>query len=342
MPKKDKDNDDEIFKEPEDNRLKKTQPKEEEGEQSIPLKMGKSVWGSERIEVPNFDKVKNKFPLPDGHVLGIICGASGSGKSYMLLSVVPQFGKLSQVMIHSLIIGNPVYMAVEAYCKDRGIKYGFSSNPEDSKNMIEEFISEKPDNTWALNVFDDFNQGSQSRTNPYNQVQIMSYMMLRNYSCHSFCITQNYTNVNTLARNNCNMLITFHTKDKYGIWSCAKDFENLTGRTQDEFMQLYKQILPVKHSYILVSDDKVYIHIPKKTEGLEEVDFGDSSKTDDNEEDTEDKKLSSLVHVASDNPTKTNLKNLVRYIKVIANEQGVSLPKMIKHVNDVYNLDIEF
>lgn len=329
--------DNSIFDPPEDPRLKAKKEEQEDETPKIPLKLGKSDWGGVRIDVPHFEKVKNHFPLPDGHILAIIIGASGEGKSFQLLSLVPCFGKLSQVMVHSLIVGNPVYMALETYCKEKGIKYGFSSDPDSSKTMIEEYIADKPEGTWSLSIFDDYNSGSRSFTDQFNKVQNMAYMMLRNYSNHSICLTQEFHNVPILARNNVNMLIAFRMKGRSSVWGTSKAFNNLTGHSEDQFMRLYDQIRTVKHAYIMIVENKTYVSIPNKTSGLEEVEF----ESDTSEEIPDDDKLDSLISTTEDNPTKTNKKNLVRYIKILANQQGIPLEKMVNMVNVKYAVSIE-
>lgn len=330
-----------VFKEPIDKRTQQKDKKERPPPQ-FEYSLGQSVWGGDRIDIPETPKVPNKFPLPQSHILGIIVGASGEGKSWVLLSLIPCMANLSQVCVCSLIIGNPVYMALESYCNDKGIKYSFASEPEEAKAMIEANINEKEPGTWAVNIFDDFNTGSNTRTNPFNQTQNMSYMMLRNYNCHSICLTQSYTNVSTLARNNANLLVCFRMKEKYSIWSISRDFSNLTGKSDEQFLKLYKQITLVKHSYIMVSEDKTYVYMPDKTQGLELVDWGDEAAEEEEFYLTkEDPKLTELVEIARSQPIKTHLKNLVRYIKILANENETTLPKMIQEVNRIYSIQIQ-
>lgn len=244
-------------------------------EEVVPApKIGKSTWGGKRLLIEEHAPVKNKFPLPDGNVMGLITGYAGSGKSYILLSLITQFGNLSQIIVLSKIVGNPIYTAIEGWCQQNKIQYGFASEPNSGAKLIEDMIVQKPMDTWSLIIFDDFNEGSShSRDNKYNKVQIMSYQMLRNFNCHFITITQAYTGVNTLVRNNVNLLILFGMRQRHAIDAAAIDFENLTGKTNDEFREVYKMVLKEKHAYVLARVDGVYIYLPSHGEQLTEVTF---------------------------------------------------------------------
>jgi hypothetical protein len=293
---------DEIFKLPEDPRTKKgsSSSASEDAQtkelmrQMPPLEMETSVFGTPKISMPNFTKVVNQKPLPDGPVMGLILGQTGTGKSFLLLSLIPLFGQLSQVVVCSLIVGNPIYLRIAQWCKANGIDYGFASDPTTARKTIEGMIAKRKEDTYCLCIFDDFSQASASKNNEYNNVMIMSYQLLRNYGCHCIAMTQDYTNIPTLCRTNMTFLVAFKAKNKYGIWSMAKDFINMTPYTSDHFMSVFRVIQTSEHGFMLVAEDKVYIYIdsgPNQTKGVQEIEFdtGDTpvNPQEENDEDEE-------------------------------------------------------
>lgn len=237
-------------------------------------KLEKSSFGGSRIVIPKKEKVKNKFPLPDDHVMGCIVGASGSGKTYILLSIIPLITKLKYLIICSKIIGNQVYEGINSYCNDNNIEYKFSNEVEEASDEIEKVINKKKSNEYFLIIFDDFcPSNSYSRSEPHTRLVIQTYQMLRNFKCHAITITQSYTGVPTLVRNNLNLLIVFKMNQTNSINRCALDFSNMTGRTDKEFYELYKEILKEKYSYILINDVSIYLYKPSNGEILNEVRF---------------------------------------------------------------------
>lgn len=269
--------------EPDDKRITNRHVNEEA---MPPPKFGRSQWGGKRLLIDDVKPIKNKFPLPDGHVMGLIVGSAGQGKSYITLSLITQFGSLSQVIILSKIVGNPIYTAIESWCKSENIQYGFASEPNTGAKLIEDFITAKPAGTWCLCIFDDFSEGnSYSRDNKYNKLQIMCYQMLRNFQCHFLTITQSYTGVNTLVRNNMNLLVLFTMRQRRAIDLAGLDYENLTGHSIEEFKSIYKMVLKEKHAYLLVKNDETYIYRPSQGEQLSQIDY--DSESDENEESDE-------------------------------------------------------
>jgi archaellum biogenesis ATPase FlaH len=256
--------------------------------------METSVFGKPKISMPNFTKVENQKPLPDGAIMGLILGQSGTGKSFLLLSLIPLIGQLSQVVICSLIVGNPVYLRIAQWCKANKIDYGFASDPSTARKTIEEMINKKKEDTYCLCIFDDFSQASASKSNEFNNVMIMTYQLLRNYGCHSITLTQDFTNVPTLCRNNCTFLVAFKAKNKFGLWSMSRDFENMTHYTSDHFMSVYRLVQTSEHGFIMVSEGKVYVYLdsgPSKTQGVQEVQF-DTGNTPQEEEEPDEEEAS--------------------------------------------------
>lgn len=261
------------FEEPKDERCIK---KDDEEKKLPPVKLTSSYFGGKRIEIETHEQVENKTPLPKGFVGGVICGSSGEGKTYLMLSLITQFTKLSQIMVLTKIVGNPVYNAIEAYCLNNKIKYGFASEPEDAAELIESYVKEKEEGTFSLTIFDDFNNGSShSRDDKYNKLVIMTYQLLRNYNNHCLTVTQSYVGVNTLIRNNMSFLVLFRMKSKPAIQRACTDWTNMTGKDDDKFYKIYNLVMKEKHAYLLVNDTGTYVYLPSEGEQIQKIQFND-------------------------------------------------------------------
>lgn len=275
MPRKKKDNDIlEMKKERFDIIKPQEIPQEEEKIKfSVPIPQIKpSMFGGDLIVANTQKEVKNKFPLPNGFIGGVICGSSGEGKSYLVLSLISQFSKLYSVIVLTKIHGNAVYTALEGYCESKGIKYYFADSPEDGAQTIERVINEKPDDKWNLTIFDDFSNGSSHNCDDkYNKLSIMTYQMLRNYGNHTLYITQSYVGVNTLVRNNMSFCVLFRMKSTPAIDRAMVDVANMTDYQPEQVKSIYNKVLQEKHAYMLVSDGRIFIYLPSRGEQLIEV-----------------------------------------------------------------------
>ncbi len=223
------------------------------------------IFGGQRIAVKHGHEVENKAPLPNGHVLGCIVGASGTGKSTIVCSLIPKFGHLTQVMVFSKVIGNAVYDAVEQYCDSQGIQYGFASDPEEGAELIERFIEQKGPEDYSLTIFDDFSRGnSQSREEPHNRLQNTVFQVLRNYRNHALVISQSYTGVPTLVRNNTVLQILFRMRGEPSTRSAATDFENMTGIPAEVFRQLYAFVQKEPHGFLMCNARDIFLYLPEQ------------------------------------------------------------------------------
>jgi hypothetical protein len=246
-----------------------------------PVKMEKdSTLGGDRIVVPHEPDIQHLSPyLPKGFLCIVINGMSGCGKTHLMLSFLPNIANLKYVFICSLIQGNPVYKEIEKWCDQTGRIYGMSTLPSTAKSSLESMISDKEPEDWGICIFDDFTQGSNSRTDPYNQCMFMVSSMLRNYKFHSMYITQASQNVLTLTRTNRNVFVTFLQQTKSAKDTARKDFVGSSLCSNEQFDQLYNEMHKAKHSYIMMvssgDTNKLYAYIPGLTgKTAEEVHFG--------------------------------------------------------------------
>lgn len=316
----------------------KQQDKKEEKE--TPLTFQPSYFGGKRINVPYENKISNGAFLPKGHLQIEIIGCQGSGKQTYLLSLIPQL-KLSQIAIFSLIIGNPVYKEIEKYCKQSGIEYFFSSDIDEAKSILENMVEKKSDNDYGLIVFDDFNEMTTQRTNPYMKIVNMVNGMFRNFRFHIGVIQQQPTNIQTLFRTNANTRVLFKTNEKFGLESIKKDFVINTGHSEDDFDELYSIVRKVPFSFLQINqDDKIFIYVNGQMNTLQEVDFSDNQ---DLKNDDELNKLCSAYVL----PQKTSMdvrkhnqvkSKLVEYIKYLINTK-IDKEKIEQYCKQKYGIE---
>lgn len=230
----------------------------------------------------------NSKYLPNGHLCFNIIGCSGSGKSHVLLSLIPQIANLSQIIICSLITNNPVYDAIERYCESQNpsIEFAVLNDPQTATATIEEMIENKPEKTNGFIILDDFSTQASGRNDPYNKCAAEVSALLRNYGYHSAFITQSATNIPTLFRNNSNVRIVFQMNDTYAIQSIRRDMIGCgVVKDREEFDELYKLVQETEHAFLMMvnkggQNNKLYIYLPRNgREEVEEVVF-DSEQYD--------------------------------------------------------------
>ena len=245
-------------------------------------KLSPSYFGGQKIEIIDTPKIKNNFPIPHGHCMSTITGCSRSGKTYILLSLIPLFTDLKYLIIASKIIGNPVYRGLESYCNDENINYYFTHDPLELREIIENIVGNKSVKEQALIIYDDFNPScGYSRTEEHSSVMIQSYQMLRNYNFNIITITQSYTGLPTLVRNNTNLLILFKMMQKQAIDKAALDWTNMTNNTKEDFYQIYKEVLSENHAYMLTNDvGETYLYKKSLGERLNKISFNDDDESE--------------------------------------------------------------
>jgi len=218
------------------------------------------VFGRQ-INVQHGRKVKHKSELfPDGHLSFMITGASGTGKSCLLLNIIPNITGLSQLIICSRVHKNATYDALSTYCDNNDIEYELITDPISGEATIESMLSTRREGTATLVVFDDFGRLNSSRADKSTMFQNDISRLMRNYGCYSVYITQSFTDMSTLTRNNSNVKITFIMHDTHSIRAFKDSFISNGFGNEQEFNYLYN-LLKKQHSFLmLVSPNKIYYH----------------------------------------------------------------------------------
>lgn len=315
-----------------------------------------------RINVPYTPKIEHHCPIfPKGNLSIGIVGASGCGKTFQLLSIVPNIANLSQVIICTLV-ANEVYHHLAQWCANERVRignevlkdkehpdgfpidFGLFNDAESAEDGISKMIGRKKPGTWGIIVFDDFNQGTTSTTNRFVRVQNMCFMQLRNYGYHSAVITQSYTNVSTKSRCNMNMRFVFAMHDRWAVESFTQEFANETGWNTDDFKQFYHETTRVRHAYILLvtedSETKIYRRVDDK-KGPELVCLREALDVG------QDHKIAELIarykKAESDGSRAVMMRcrrELTLYVKYLAKSSGTDEDDIAAQIYDVFNFDL--
>lgn len=228
---------------------------------SIKYEVGR--FGGARISVPRSPDIPNAWPLPQSHVTCGIFGITGCGKTTILLDLIPCFHNLAQVMVFSCV-KTDVYEALQEYCNEQHIEFGFVDSPEGAVEMIPYMLESKEPGRWSLAIFDDFSSSSTSRTDPFNKVSIECIRKLRNSQVHSVYVCQSYTDMPATARNNVNLLVLFPMGAKGATDRMAQEACALSGMPPSAFHDLYEQVMRERHGCMLITRKTVIMSLPEQ------------------------------------------------------------------------------
>jgi energy-coupling factor transporter ATP-binding protein EcfA2 len=241
-----------------------------------------------RIKRPEAKQVIHKSKLlKDNSNFMLICGATGTGKSTLLLQILVMFTeKLKHIMICSAKLDDDVHTAVESFCKAQKIEFYYVHDPEQTVTSIREILDKKKEDEHTLIIFDDFNINYSARgDDPYNQIMIRSFCLLRSYNCSAIAISQSYSNINTKVRENLTHRFVFPLGNIYSVRAFLDDTVGLffTGdnelKVRNDIKNIYKRTHEEAHQFIIVySFPPVHITLgwnehayPPKKEGEEVV-----------------------------------------------------------------------
>jgi hypothetical protein len=229
-----------------------------------PVVYGRTVWGTRSIVCAKYPDYPNHRPLPDGAVMLGVVGATSTGKSHVVLELIPCYRNLSGIVICSKIPGNAPYRSIERYCRANEMRYAYASEPGDAIPTIQKMINTRPDGTFTLVIFDDFNdQNAGARSNPWNKCVNLSLAMTRNFGCHCAVMTQDYSSVSTLQRGNINVQIHFRMGNRYSVANAASDFEDQTDLPPGVYKQWYNWgPRSIQYSYLFMNKGKLFCFAP--------------------------------------------------------------------------------
>ena len=245
---------------------------------------GEYDWMNGGIKYEHKAEVANRFPLPNGNVRMTIIGGSGTGKSTVLLRLIPCFTDLSYIVVCSKIVGLDVYDAIEKYCEENVLKYYFAKDPYEAAEAIEKAVKERDEGTYGLLILDDFtDMKSRGSNSLFTQVALTSSCMLRNMGAHCCYITQDLQMVPTPHRCNTTCLIAFKSGNPHANRGTFQLFSTLSGMDKEPIISAYNQIVgKVPHSFLIYTRGKVYAYHNQAKKLLEiEPEAEESEETED-------------------------------------------------------------
>lgn len=209
--------------------------------------------------------------FPRGHISAYIVGLSGSGKSVLLLSLVPNIENIASILYLSLIVDNPVCKAIQGYADANHIKFVTHNEPETSREALEKFVNEREEGKSNLVIADDFVLAQQKSDHPSKILLTAITQLLRNYRFHNICISQSVKAFPDNLRNNSNLRIIFNCASVLALKAVAQEFSTNGFGSMRYFYNLYDTVLQGgRFSYMaLVSDaelSRIYVHLHSKGE----------------------------------------------------------------------------
>lgn len=214
-----------------------------------------------RIKRPKDEVVhhKSKF-LKDNSNFIAITGASGTGKSVSLLTILPFFTNfLKYIILASCKYQDPAHKAVENYCKHEKIEYHYVHEPEECGTAIADTLDQKKENEHMLVIFDDWNTNYTSKgEDPYNNLMIKVFAMLRSSNCSAIAVTQTYYNIPPKVRENLSMRIVFALGNVLSIRIMLDDICGLFINTENErtlkqdIKKIYQKVFDKPHEFLVV------------------------------------------------------------------------------------------
>lgn len=212
-------------------------------------------------------KDPHHIPLPQSEPFahGIIVGSSGSGKTSLLLTLVPKYKNLSGIIVCSLV-DHPIFDLIKQHCQQKKIKYYFTDDIQQSSDTLVDEIERKPAGTHTLVIYDDIVTGKsmKSSTNSKeNQILSHLFQKSRNYNVNLILICQSYTLVPTNVRNNANFLCYFKIKGTTNKYIFNKDAISIIGDDDNgQVMECINQVDRELHAYCIINANSIYLYLP--------------------------------------------------------------------------------
>jgi len=229
---------------------------EEIFEENTDAPMGKQI---KRIQV---DEIVHKSKLLiNGSNRIAILGSSGTGKSTLLLQLLPMFtNKTKYLIMCSIKAKDNAYDAIENWCRIEGINYTKVSEEMEAIEEMENLIAIKKDNEHAIIIFDDFSMdcsSSASKVGSANQIMTIASQTFRSLQISLIFVTQCYYNLPPRLRENLSMRIVFALGNKYSVDAFVNDTVGLfysgnnEQQVRSDIRSIYQQVYNVPHKWIL-------------------------------------------------------------------------------------------
>lgn len=213
------------------------------------------------IKRPNTKHIshKSKFLLDGANLIGIF-GKTGSGKSTVLLQILPMFSNKTKTIILASIKNDDVYDAIRDYCAEMKINYIKTSNEEETMNALNDLVEKKSKDEHAIFIADDFavasSETSKKEGSAMNIVTIAS-KILRSYEISMIFVSQTYYAYPTQLRENLNIKIVFQMCNHYSVDSFVSDesgryYDGTNDTTvKSDIKAIYRRVFENPHDFIV-------------------------------------------------------------------------------------------
>ncbi len=185
-------------------------------------------------------KHKSKY-LNDVHYRALLVGASGQGKTYLLLKLLPMLAEIDHLFIFSKTINQPVYRAIVEFFDKKGVNIYISEGLPNFNDIISENKQElKDSNTTA--IFDDFNKKDMRSITEF-------YTKGRHYNINTLLLHQRLVDIPKIIRDNANLLILFPTMDNHRF--IYQSFSSIFANYK-EFQNILKKIFKKPYNFMMI------------------------------------------------------------------------------------------
>ena len=155
---------------------------------------------------------KNKYFLPKNPFHSLLIGSTGSGKTSLLLNMLLKWMKFDKVIVCAKMNEEDKYQFLEKFFNDvaKHTKQPVSNFFETYNNLndLPDVSTYENDGTTKIIIFDDM-------VNEKDQNKILDYFIAgrkKGFSC--FYLSQRFTNVPKVIRNNCHFYVIYNQRPK--------------------------------------------------------------------------------------------------------------------------------
>jgi len=203
---------------------------------------------------------KSRLLKPNSNFI-MICGATGTGKSTLVLCLLPCFSnKLKHVIICTAKPEDDSHLSIKKYCESNKIKfYNDAHDADTANNTIADVLDKKKKNEHLLVIFDDFNINFNSKSDDeLNKIMIKVFALLRSQNCSAIVISQTYYNIPTRVRENVSMRLIFQLSN---VMSHRAFIDDITGMFFDgsnentvrtDIKKIYNQVYQEPYKFMVV------------------------------------------------------------------------------------------
>jgi len=189
-----------------------------------------------------------------------ISGSSGTGKSTIVLELLPMFSDdTTDILLCTSKPYDNSHSSISNYCDANKIKFHKLNEPETIADTIQKIVDTKKETDHFICIFDDISTtNTTSMSDPINDLITTSYRVLRSFGGSLIMITQSYSAIPTRVRENLTHRFIFSLGNVYSVRAFLDDTCGLffTGDNEkavrNDIKNIYKRVYTEPHGWILV------------------------------------------------------------------------------------------